>query len=346
MAISFSWIPPNKVDEITEYYKNNWQTPHIYFEGGSGYLKWAHLDKSRGRLNFFVARDSLGQIMAAVGVLDTSFFSSPQCESICPYWLILLSVDKMALPGMSVLLIRALLRECGNRPIGTVGATSNMLEIYELLGFSCGTLNHYAWLNPTILEMDNTQKETLKSITNIGVHKNSLPIKYNTNYIASKDKNELLSKWGDLIDGYKNFEYIDSWYLSHPYRDYECMLSLDMLGANIGCAIYRKVTVKSITLIRVVDIIGDINRVVMNLVAFCSKNQYTCFDLYSSMNIKGLQDVGVEMINSSQYFAHFLAPLESKEVPIRFAISKPVSSIGRGDCDQDRPSPKDLISWS
>ena len=319
---------------LRAFYERNWSGSHIYWSGGEAYFRWIHC-RTESVVDFFVAeeRDS-GLIRAAVGCIDSAKFGGEVCTG-APIWLILLRVEPSASLGLTILLLRELIKCCPERVLATVGATQEAQQIYSALGFDTGSLHHYGWINP---HSSAAYAERVRAISNLDAAAIDSSVFRDLQFESSA---EVCSSWTLCVDSYKSVSYLDSWYGGNPARTYSFLFGSSLRSNKQALLVFREVNIDGLRLFRVVDILGDETVAFAVASGYCLQKDYDCFDVYTLRDPghECLKAIGVRKIGANNFFSHYLSPVVRKEIPLRYAVLGRLDfDISRGDCDQDRPS--------
>ena len=86
------------------------------------------------------------------------------------------------------------------------------------------------------------------------------------------------------------------------------------------------------------DMCGVVEKAILGLQKMCTDWGCIGFDFYTNLCIEFPEKTNLCQLVPPNYFTHYLSPLVSVEVPIRFASQRVDGLLTRGDCDQDRPS--------
>ena len=228
-----------------------------------------------------------------------------------------------------------------SKNIHTIGATNETLPLYNLLNFKTGWLDHYFWINPSIISYKLCKIDKIKN----KISKNN-NFKFNKLKIKKVDKN-INSKTYEVLreenDYRKSYWYFKKRYITYPIYKYQIYKLIDKNNKLKGLGVLRIVNINGNKCIRIIDWIGKLVffKYFTNFcydLAFKINGEFV--DLYcSGIPINILKNTGLHKVTKKEIIPNHLSPLKYENIDISFVSDDSKKLIFfRGDCDQDRPN--------
>ena len=319
-----------QLDQLQEFIDCKWRKNHILAKDKK-ILDFQH--KSNGIYNFFISRNTQGDINGVLGFIPTSQFDNKLIDN-SDYWLALWKSDEGAPAGTGFALLRQLEKCFTPKSIGIVGINSTVRKIYQTLGYNTGIMNHYYIANPTIT----------KSL--IGKNLLLLPKSSNYHFPESKLKEITLQDIKNLKTDYypqKSIAYIKNRYVKHPYYKYMLygVYNEDVLGSVI---VARTVSVENNLSMRIIDIIGEVNKIhfigndLLNIMKKYNVEYVDCLNY--GISSETFENWGFIKKSGDTIIPNYFEPYVCNNVELLFAYKTSMQDyvIFKGDGDQDRPN--------
>jgi len=325
-------------DQITimAFIKKHWQAEHIlaldadffrYFYGSDG-----------DELNFFLVFDKdSGEILALEGFLPY-LSSDREKKDIC------LSLWKSASSSHSVgmLPLKAIIEMAKNEngQIFCVGINAKTAAVYKFLGFHTGTMDHF-------YRLQNKKNYSVACIKNkvipIVSPSSAILLPFNSpSLFATCFSQNALSK----VRPYKTWDYLCHRYFDHPIYDYKIYgIQQDQSPIVESAIIAREIRQNGTKILRIVDILGDIDaiaHVAYALDTLLQKENYEYIDCYCA-GVKStiMKKAGFvkRTADDPNIIPNYFEPFIQQNISIHYTCTDMTNfRIFKGDGDQDRPN--------
>jgi len=323
--------------EIMSFINLEWKKGHI-LSRDKDFFNYEHHHKNQ--VNFVVSKNSSGSINGVLGFIPTAL------SELSDVFTVMWKVSKgNKTPMLGVQLLRFLQKNSYVRNILSLGINKETIGIYNYMGFSTGTLNHYVLFNKSILEFKIAKVSNLKFSNNNIV---GLEDSYSAKYIKNESilSSFLFEKYKQNIP-YKNNNYFIKRYFQHPVYKYDIIGVYDSKSL-VSIFVTRIQLYNGAKILRIVDFIGEKNsiRCFTKFISEIVENEgyeyadFYCFGLDNSI----LESAGFKLINQHSndlIIPNYFNPFLQKNIPVRFFLdSKEIDRLllFKGDGDQDRPS--------
>jgi len=301
------------------------------------------LYKFKNNINFLTLEKN-SKIISSIGLIFNNYKISNIKKIFYKYnqviWLTVWCTDKKISGTDNLRLINYLVKKIKNKiTIATVGCNLYTFKIYKILGFKCGKLNHFYYVNKkkkffnlikTVHKNNSVSKEnSLKLI--------KLDLKENYTLIFELKKYEILYK--------KNFEYFKKKYLDNKFMRYKYLFLKDKNRLK-GFFILREDKFKNSKCLRLIEFFGDFDKIPKLTTDFqnlCDTGNYEYIDFYNfGIDKQKIIQSGLKLKNQSNQLVipNYYMPFIKKNINLRFAFYPPSEKmiLFKGDCDQDRPN--------
>lgn len=345
---------------ILAFLREHWVHDHIFVTNPE-LMRWQHrpLDRDNRQLNFVLATEESGgdncAIIALLGFIPFKRFD-PDADSTEVALAIWKVKDGSGVPGLGLQLLKFLERELVPSFICAIGISQIVKPIYRALGYEVGVMRHSALFpegtgpggkiaqgipGAARVRLPNRSDVRLRSIDRVD------------NPIVTR-MNEV-DRLGQMGVPHKSWSYLVNRYMQHPWYRYE-LRAVEMASETKAILVWRVVSARDATILRIVDIIGD-----SGALAVCGGALRHEIELAGAEYID-LVDLGIAeevltsagFVSTSEYddlvLPNYFSPFEKRNVQIGFAFKRSTGTPGgpvrlfRADSDQDRPnSPSELI---
>lgn len=290
-------------------------------------------------LNFVLSKDSEGHINGMLGFIKASL----KIDS--DIWTTMWKVSKTS--GSPVLGIQLLeyLRKQGYRTVMSLGINQKTIGIYKYLGFATGRLQQYFMLNDSldhfnIAVVPDEQMQPKKILQNDS--------RFVLKEITSEQiRNEFSFTSYEARVPYKDWDYFNSRYFSHPVYTYE-VYGVYFKSELVSILVTRVVSVETSYALRIVDLYGEENS--FALVSHFLKNimiangyeyiDLVCFGM-DELTIFQAGFSKVDFDSSRVIIPNYFEPFVQKNNQINFFIDSELNAnvrLFKADGDQDRPN--------
>lgn len=319
----------NDLPELMSFIDKYWSKDHVLSKD-THLFKFMYYDKSY--YNFVISRDNNGMINGILGFIPTYKYDE-ELKINNDVWLTLWKVRDYENRGLGFYMLKWLEKKYKPISIGAIGINIRVKNIYDILGYRTGNMNHYYIIN--------------NCIDNYYIAKNIVPEYFNNDYevnnIVKKIGIDDLDKVVYSLKPTKSIRYIINRYLNHPYYKY---IFLGIYNNNniVACFVVRKVFYKTSSCLRVVDIIGDINKIggikksILNIL-YEEKSEYIdCVNFGIPKNI--FYCMGFSTVKDDVIIPNYFEPFIQSNNRILYAYKSLYNNynIFKGDSDQDRPN--------
>jgi len=344
-SFKFDICSVEEVDDLVKYIHENWSKNHIFCTSRD-LLDWQHKSKCETYYNFIIARSTKSEdICGILGFIPTSHFSN-DLEQYKEVWPVLWKVSEgPKYVGLGAALFNFLIREFAFKSIYSISISKVSLPIYQMLGYKIGHFTQLAIVNSNIgnyciAAIDNNFK-----IPDLVTDKF-----YDLRIIKKMEVISELSDPGLYGRGrtpIKNVEYFVNRYIRHPVFSYRFLGVYRELKL---CAflVTRVVKYKQRSVIRVVDIQGDISsitKITKLLHDILVKENHEYIDIMQfGLPEKDYIKSGFVRADDSQnlIIPDYFQPFVKSNIDILFARKLENNEndiiLFKGDGDQDRPN--------
>lgn len=327
----------DEIDKLQEFIYSNWNKDHI-FTKHMELLKWQHYDKVNGRYNFIVAYNKIEKAFDAIlGFIPVNHYGEDLSNG--DIWLAIWKINEEKTKGKlsGIDLLYYLRKQMKPNSIGAIGVSDTAANIYKILGYKTGILNHYYLLNSYVNQF---------VIADVKANSNNveeLIKKEDFNNIRQITDIEELKHIKEIYRPLKSPNYIRNRYLNHPV--YKYVLYGIYQGKQLICAfITRKIKMGNAYCIRIVDIYGKISSLsniseAMQQVLRDENAEYIdCINFGIDESV--FYRIGFKKRDSSIIIPNYFEPFMRKNAEIQFAYKSNYDDyiIFKADSDQDRPN--------
>jgi hypothetical protein len=297
-------------------------------------LKWQHLERDTGNLNFLLLELD-NEIQSLIGYVPYRHWSrsAPDNRVFLAIWK---TASECKVAGAGFHLLRQLREIAKTDFIGAVGVSEIALPIYTRLGYQTGLMDHFVVFNPqpsrTFLE-EMPQQEIPRG----AVFWRELSFQSDSSHIDRVCRSS---------NSAKNAEYLAVRYGLHPVYSYQAY-SMTLGGSEV-VLVTRVIEVEGSLACRVVDAVGDFGAIAQSagaIKALVEEKSYAYLDMYSTgLDATQMAAGGFFLRKPDSRFVvpNYFEPLVMTNIELTFAWK----SFGahneivlfRGDSDQDRPN--------
>lgn len=337
IKVNFPINKKNK-DKLLNFYNLNWKSNLSLFNNKKVF-KWLYFVNKKYA---FIVLEKNNQILSSIGLIFNSY-RDKTIEKIIKsknqiIWLTIWCSDLKSNSFNKLQIINYIMKLSSNcSTIATVGCNIVAYKIYKALGFKCGYLNHYYFLNSDIknFKLIKTRKISLKK-TKKKIYLEFLSFRKNYNNINNLDLYE------------KNFKK-DKYYYKKKYDEnkfyrYNFLFVKNKNVLN-GFFVCREDNYLNSKCLRLVEYFGNTKKIPFlgnDFQYICSKNKYEYIDFYNyGIKKKFLTKIGFVLKSSKEeIIPNYFNPFIKKNILLRYAYfpKKNKMIIFKGDCDQDRPN--------
>ena len=331
-----SFCNDSDLSSLKTFIKTNWDENHIFVRSDI-ILDYQHKDK--GKYNFVIGKNEKNEITGVLGFIPPSFFDK-ELSSKQFLWLALWKVNlKIASDGLGFRMLHFLESNVKHKIIGAIGINNEVKKLYQILGYSVGSLSHYYQLNHRM------NRYNIVKILNDNIKIQDTSKKFSIDNKCRIKKIEWHQIDGKFITDFSNksIDYITKKYEHHPIYNYE-VYEVKVSNELLLYIILRKVIVGESNCIRIIDMVGDFNNKYDLKGCFeylIHKHNSEYIDCYSYGINKGLfSSWGFIRKNKNRIIIpNYFEPFIQKNIKLEFAVKSNSSFyIFKGDSDQDRPS--------
>lgn len=309
------------IPEIMEFIDLHWKKGHILTRDRE-FFEYFYITKEDS-VNFVISRNAKNLIN---GVLGFVHYDDERKNISLALWKALPEQDSFV--GLE--LFDFLITELRPDIVATLGVNIDTSgEIYLLYDYVLGTMKHWYRLadlnNYRIAKVKDKVIPLVQSacVNSVKIISNADEIPENFVY----DKNALP----------KNKKYLNRRYFKHPVYRYKAFL---FDGSLI--VITRKQLYQHSSCLRVVDILGDYNKIPQMtdyLDKYLLENGIEYMDIYNvGVSDEIFQKAGFMEVTENNIIPEHFAPYEPKNIDINYSSSKQDIILFKGDGDMDRPS--------
>lgn len=312
-----------------EFLAKEWSSTHIFLKSQK-LFDWQHLGDDG--YNFLLAVDKNSrEILGILGYIPMSQFTATQSvEKFGAIW----QVTENAPLGLGMKLMNILIKDPNRDFFGAVGISEIAKNLYTILGFQTGELNHYylpnanvkqpvICANPRYSSSQSTPSELdfkiLENIEDISLQHPHKPSK-NIQYLINRYQQHPIYNY--LFYGvYKNTELLSIWVIrKQGQANASCLRIVDMFGR--------------------LDIDASLTAPIQKILLQENAEYIDCLNYgvaETSFAKMGFQKLDQE---SDTIIPNYFEPFVQENIKIEFAIKTdyPDIVLFKGDSDQDRPN--------
>ena len=318
---------------IKEFIHQHWKNNHILVTSDDVFNRFYCVGN---KVNFVIAEVD-NKISAVLGFIETKNMDVTIASETL--WLALWKVnDTLAEPATGIKLLRFLEQQKSPNMIGTLGISDVAGKIYKALGYTVNLLDHYFIGN--------------SKITKTTISKKTLPFQVISKRIGTlteaSDINSLNIESNQKPE--KSIDYVINKYQNNPFYQYK-FLHYQNKNSKL-LLVVREVSVEDATVLRIVDLFGDINQLASSaglLQSYVEAHNYEFVDCLIGGTLKlNLVNNGFNLLTDCkddvcvpQYYEPFLQ--ENKSIGYAFkTVGHEDFVLFKGDADQERPN---TVTW-
>lgn len=336
MAYEIRYCKENELEKLVSFIKNHWKEDHVFVKN-TELLKWQHFDEKYKRYNFVVAYNTFDEEFDGIlGFIPLSHYDTKISNN--DTWLAIWKVNELKTKGhiSGMDLLYFLKKDYKPNSIGSLGISDIAKEIYKVLRYNMGFLNHYYIINEDIKKTFICDVKNIEPRQNIFDSDTDLLIK------ELKDISELNNLYG-IYYPYKTPDYIVNRYINHPIYSYNVLLISKGDNPPVCAFVIRKINVSDRMCIRIVDVLGDlkklsnINRVIQR---YLQDQNAEYIDLMNTgIDQTVFEELGFMKKGSNDIIPNYFEPFLRENIEVAFAYRGYKDYIFfKGDSDQDRPN--------
>jgi hypothetical protein len=299
-----------------------------------------YLSNERDGYNFVIEENnSTGEIDGIFGFIPTWKYDLALIENGDVWgaiWKVRTDISNQEINGSGLYLFDFLLHEVPFvKTYGGVGLSSIAKKIYKLYGFNLGKLSHYYIANESVAHFciakniksfDSSNKIVVCEVKEIDIEDIS-----NSPFCSYEPK--------------KSIAYLVNRYKKHPYYKYFFWGILNE-GNLISIWVLRRISVGEHSVIRVVDVLGNIDKIGSLYVAIQEQlkkwnSEYLDFLNYGISEFC-FTEMGFSKLNFEDneiIIPNYFEPFEARNIQLDVTYNHSNNYIAfKGDSDQDRPN--------
>lgn len=325
-----------EIPQLIEFLRHHWNAKHVLVNHPE-LLLWQYKN-SDGGLDFILAKDEKDDtILAILGFIPLDHFDSNLAlyrETWGAIWKV--SPD-CKIPGLGTYLQKKICEQYDF--YAGLGLSMDSIHIQRSLSTDILSINQYFILNP------NIKKHHIASIPDNFIPN---PIYENCNFEIQKLSDISHIELEHAYAPKKSITFLKNRYQDHPWYHYKFLGCF--IENKIQCIlIYRKITIESYSVIRIIDIYGNLEKL-FGLGQKLQKYFFTHFDIeYIDICNYGIRkeyfiENGFNLLDSNStkiIIPNYFEPFEKRNIALKGVIySKKEKNYTffKGDADQDRPN--------
>lgn len=322
--------------KLVDFLRKYWKKDHILVKSPD-FLEWQH-GNEEGGLNFYIAKDENGEIIAVEGFIPTSKFDCKLKSNNEKWGAIWKAIPNCKIPSVGVMVSRQMEKEANF--VGGLGLSKDAQTYYKMRKADFGICKQYYVLNPLINKF-NIAKINLPP-SNILPDSNDCDVKL---IESLDDLNEITHAYHPV----KSLEFIKNRYNNHPVYKYH-YIECKNKGRLECLIVFRIIEVNNSKCARIVDALGnfanlsDLGHSLKKLLAN-SLPEIEYFDMYNhGISEDFLINSGFSVVNDNDgnIIPNYFEPFVQKNIPLHYSVLSKDKNIQyvffKGDADQDRPN--------
>lgn len=342
MTVAMRLASDRDIPAVQRFLDRHWARGHV-LANDRQLLDFQHRADD-GRYHLAIAGGQNGEVVGLLGGILTSTYD-PALAARDTLWLTTWKVaPEVSSAGLGLRLHSLLTGALDHAAVGTVGNNQAASQIYRLLGYRTGELEHYALIDP--------RRENLRLAVRGAAWPRSLPTADRSLRLHQLDRERLitlaLAPLGERQHAHpaKSPEYFVRRYLDHPRFDYAVM-SLERARRPTALLAVRQVAHRGARALRLVDYLGPTDGLAGASAALhrlLERFDAEYIDCYAHGLDRGaLADGGLLPLDPAgeTVVPSYFEPFEQRNVRLRFAFhshSGEAAVLLKADADQDRPN--------
>jgi len=336
-----------RVDDLLSFINTFWQKDHILIKDRT-LFDWQYKNTKTGNYNFVLAvSENKNEILGILGFIPSYLFSQ-QLEVYKEAWLsVWKTKDNTSYAGLGVGMIIFLKKTLGLNNILNLGLGDQVIEIFKLLKYNLGILEHNVLIN-----VDQKKFFILgdydpsKILSNESIFNNDYELLELTEKSLVSVLNEN-KKFVFTTNPIKDVNYIINRYFKHPTYTYRVFSVNKKDKICLAIIVIRKVIANNSSALRIVDYQGDyipFSYLNFSFRNFLKKENHEYIDfLQFGIPKKIIKRAGFISVKDNNLFIpnHF-EPFEKKKFTINFAYKSDSKNktffFFKADGDHDRPN--------
>ena len=333
---------------LIAFIRDHWASSHIFVERPDVFA-WQHL-QTNSRLNMVLAErvdDDATAVLGVLGFIPMGRYSPDlgDRDVLLAIW----KVDEAAAPpGLGLRLLKFVQAELRPRMIAAIGTSEMVRPIYEVLRYQVGALDQAAIFHPD-------RSDELKVAENVPAHAFAragddhagielVPLTVDT----PDEESAIITELGAIHLPQKDWTYVRTRYLEHPWYDYDVRLVVDQ-EAPVAVVVWREVEAAGTSVLRVVDVIGAHDwlrraRPALQHAVIAADAEYLDL-MHWGIDAAILREGGFVSLtdDADLVVPNYFSPFERHNVQVELAVKvldddTPEPVLFRADADQDRPN--------
>ena len=316
--------------KILKFIKIHWKKNHVLLKSDE---LFNYYYREKKKLNFIIARDDLN-VVGLLGYIKNKKYNFINNSLV--WTSILKALDDYPLLGVK--LVQKLVDKFKKSDIGCMGNNVVSQNLFKLIGFDTGKLNHYYLINNNINHFRIIKFKNKKKLT-----KKPLELKVDYKFL-NKDNISQIKNY-HIQD--KNYKFILNKYILNKFYNYKVIIILNKNNKIQNLFVFRIVRKNKSSCIRVVDYLGKFvdfkkNIFVFNELLIKYKSEY--IDFYTSIKIskKLLKHINKNNYNKDIVVPNYFEPYIKSNTLIRYGVfyrsKKEKYNLFKGEGDAERPS--------
>lgn len=323
---------------ILAFIAEHWQAQHIFVESPDVF-DWQYRAPDGG-YHMAIAHSG-DKMLGILGYIPTGRFD-PKLgfgEIMLAIWKVR---EDIAPPSLGLGLLKLIEKTHAASVIGAIGISDMVVPIYKAFKYTVGTLEHVALIPQRHADFAIAHGAGIDAVFREGEDKAVLTVLRNRPDHSIRQQIDSLA--GGLAGLQKSWAYIEERYLNHPWYSYS-VATIGSEQALQSVLVWRRVKVDGASILRIVDVVGDIASLaqVANALAQIVRDADAEYiDLLGcGFEMAGLRAAGFASPswNIGLILPNYFAPFEQRNIEIKFAYKadRPLC-LFRADSDQDRPN--------
>jgi RimJ/RimL family protein N-acetyltransferase len=336
-VVRLAYCGLDEADELMAFIRDHWSADHA-LSRSRRLLDWQHRDEQAGRYNLLLARAESGGIVGMIGFIPSSRYDPGLAAERETIWLTTWRALEGHGAGLGLLLLREIERRLKPKWIGTVGLNHQIRAIYAAMGYRTGEMNRSYRLNRRLREHRLVLGADAAPSPSPGAGATELRRLAAADFAAAVSGLDAREQ-----EPAKTPEQFRNRYLEHPFYDYQIHLAED--GGRRALIVLRACSHDRAVALRWVDFLGDetlLAGIGPAVDALLEAQQAEYVDYYHVGDLPALAEAGFARLDPEGplVLPGYFEPFERSNVRILYALKGggPEFSLGKGDCDQDRPN--------
>lgn len=330
-------VPANEYDKLVAFIDRHWKKGHALVKSRT-LMDFQHYNKITDEYNFIVAENQdTGEYDALVGFIPVSQYDGQLAEEGNYWgaiWKVREDIDNEEITNAAFYIWKCIFKQPYFKSYAAIGISDVAKQIYKASRITVDYLSQYYIANEVIQVFSVAVKLIQGNPSDVVME----------SAVREMDINTVLSAPPCSYQPRKTIQYLKGRYANHPFYSYRYWGVFNSSELK-SIWVLRKLDVGSHSIIRIIDVIGNIETLGSVYSSVQALLKQECCEYIDFMNYGIAEAVFKRMgfqklsLNSEVIVPNYFEPFEQCNVKIEIALKAPFNYVAfKGDSDQDRPN--------